>query len=74
MLSRVFNHSRAARYVAMDSQSAFFAQGRLASLHGAIVGREPSKGNTPMPMVNRLSVLAAYVAFAFVVAILLGVF
>jgi len=27
-----------------------------------------------MPLVNRLSVLAAYVVFAFVVAILLGVF
>jgi hypothetical protein len=58
----------------MDSQSAFFAQGRLASLYGVMVGREPSEGNTPMPLVNRLSVLAAYVAFAFVVAILLGVF
>ena len=58
----------------MDSQSAFFAQGHLASLHGVMVGREPSEGNTPMPLANRLSVLAAYVAFAFVVAILLGVF
>ena len=58
----------------MDSQSAFFAQGRTASLYGVMVGREPSEGNTPMPVVNRLSVLAAYVAFAFVVAILLGVF
>ena len=32
------------------------------------------QGSLPMTLVNRLSVVAAYVAFAFVAAIVLGVF
>jgi hypothetical protein len=57
----------------------FFARNALLAF-GVIAGKNPKKSKTHtdkevrMTLVNRLSVVAAYVAFAFVGAIILGVF
>jgi hypothetical protein len=37
-------------------------------------GHDVNKGSSAMPIVSKLSVVTAYVAFAFVCAIVLGVF
>jgi hypothetical protein len=37
-------------------------------------GSDVTQGSIPMPIVSRLSVVTAYLAFAFVGAIVLGVF
>ncbi len=37
-------------------------------------GHDVNQGSFPMPLVSKLSVVAAYVVFAFVGAIVLGVF
>ena len=37
-------------------------------------GHDVNQGSFPMPLVSKLSVVTAYVAFAFVCAIVLGVF
>lgn len=39
-----------------------------------LCGHDVNQGSIPMTMVSRLSVVTAYVAFAFVGAIVLGVF
>ena len=57
----------------MDSNADFFGRERLASL-SVICGHDVNQGSIPMTMVSRLSVVTAYVAFAFVGAIVLGVF
>jgi hypothetical protein len=60
----------------MDSEADFFGRERVASL-GVKAGSVVNPGGLPMsfgPLVTRLSVVAAYVAFAFVGAIVLGVF
>jgi hypothetical protein len=41
---------------------------------GVTTGSDVNKGDFPMTFVSRLSVVTAYVAFAFVGAIVLGVF
>ena len=62
----------------IDSNSDFYGAGGIANLSGQ--RREPLGtflGSIPMafrPFVSRLSVVTAYIAFAFVGAIVLGVF
>jgi hypothetical protein len=62
---------------ASDSNAYFLTVERFASF-GVVAGSDVNQGDFPMtgfgPFVSRLSVLAAYVAFAFVGAIVLGVF
>ena len=41
---------------------------------GVSCGHDVNQGSVPMTFVNRLSVVTAYVAFAFVGAIVLGMF
>ena len=56
----------------MDSTAYFFALERFASLNSD-AGNDVNQGSLPMTFVGKLSVLTAYVAFAFVGAIVLGV-
>ena len=57
----------------MDSNTDFFGREPFVSLKRYVrARREP--GSIPMTMVSRLSVVTAYVAFAFVGAIVIGVF
>jgi hypothetical protein len=64
----------------MDSKAYFFGAERPASFRvnaGSDVNFEVNLGGLPMsfgPLVSRLSVVTAYIAFAFVGAIVLGVF
>jgi len=62
----------------MDSNTDFLAWERFASVkcygRARREPREPSPMDFVSPLVSRLSVVAAYVAFAFVGAIVLGVF
>jgi hypothetical protein len=37
-------------------------------------GHDVNQGSFPMPLVSKLSIVTAYIAFAFVGAIVLGVF
>jgi hypothetical protein len=55
----------------IDSGSDFFGRERFASLMVS-VGSGVNQGSVPMTFVGKLSVLTAYVAFAFVGAIVLG--
>jgi hypothetical protein len=61
----------------MDSSADFFGRERLASLT-VNAGSVVNQGSVPMdfasPLLSKLSIVAAYVAFAFVGAIILGVF
>jgi hypothetical protein len=59
----------------MDSSADFF--GREPSANFDVSGQRREPGGFPMaigPFVNRLGVVTAYIAFAFVGAIVLGVF
>lgn len=62
----------------MDSNADFFLRERLASLMRYVRARREPRELSQMafmsPIVSRLSVVTAYVAFAFVGAIVLGVF
>jgi hypothetical protein len=62
----------------MDREPAFLTRERFASIDRYLRARREPKGAVPMdfvsPLVNRLGVVAAYAAFAFVGAIVLGVF
>jgi hypothetical protein len=58
----------------MDSNADFLGRERFASLRRCLQARRVNQGSTPMTVVSRLSVVTAYVAFAFVGAIVLGVF
>jgi hypothetical protein len=77
LISRIFNHVARCGNVASDSSADFFRRERFASF-GVTVGSDVNQGALPMtfmgPFVSRLSVVTAYVAFAFVGAIILGVF
>jgi hypothetical protein len=57
----------------MDSNTDFIGRERFVSLK-RYCGHDVHKGVFPMTMVSRLSVVTAYVAFAFVGAIVIGVF
>jgi hypothetical protein len=62
----------------MDSHTDFLGRERFASLKCYVRARREPRELSPMdfvnPLVSRLSVVTAYVAFAFVGAIVLGVF
>ena len=61
----------------MDSNADFLARERFVSLKCYVRARREPRELSPMdfvsPLVSRLSVVTAYVAFAFVAAIVLGV-
>jgi hypothetical protein len=71
LISRSFNHGSRCGKSAIDSNADFFAGERFASL--VVTGSGVNQGGVLMTMVSRLSVVTAYVAFAFVGAIVLGV-
>jgi hypothetical protein len=81
LFSRFFNHVGVARAaVGMAGWTAtltFFARERFATSN-VLDGHDMNPGSAPMPFmspfVSRLSVVTAYVALAFVGAIILGVF
>ena len=73
MFSRGFNHVVRAAESASGSDADFFGQHALVNFC-AVMWAANSSGSLAMTMANRLSVIAAYVAFAFVGAIVLGVF
>src|SRR5258708_7649911 len=56
-----------------DSNAGFFRRERFASLKRYVRARREPRETVPMTFVSRLSVVTAYVAFAFVGAIVLGV-
>ena len=62
----------------MDSNTDFLGRERFANLNCYVRARREPRELSSMdfvsPLVSRLSVVAAYVAFAFVGAIVLGVF
>ncbi len=58
----------------MDSAPDFFGYLLLGNLCGMIWAADSSQGSTSMTLDARLSIFAAYVALAFVGAIVLGVF
>jgi hypothetical protein len=61
----------------MDSNTDFIARERFVSLNCYVRARREPRERSPMdfvnPLVSRLSAVTAYVAFAFVAAIVLGV-
>ena len=57
----------------IDSNADFLSRERFASLK-RYCGHDVNQGSVPMTFVSRLSVVTAYVAFAFVGAIVLGMF
>jgi hypothetical protein len=62
----------------MDSNADFLGRERFANLKYYVRARRKPRELPPMdfvsPLVSRLSIVTAYVAFAFVAAIVLGVF
>jgi hypothetical protein len=73
LFSRAFNHVACAAESASDSGADFLALAPLVNVYSSMWAAN-SSGSLAMTMANRLSVVAAYVAFAFVGAIVLGVF
>ena len=71
--SRLFNHAAGCGDVVSDSSADFFRPERFASL-ARYNGQRREPGRFSVTFVSRLSVVTAYVAFAFVCAIVLGVF
>jgi hypothetical protein len=55
----------------MDSSADFFGGERSANFPVS-AGSDVNQGSLPMTLVGKLSILTAYVAFAFVGAIVLG--
>jgi hypothetical protein len=56
----------------IDSSADFFRPERIVTLR-VRAGSDVNQGSVPMTFVGKLSVVTAYVAFAFVGAIVLGV-
>jgi hypothetical protein len=73
LISRIFNHALRCSDGASDSNAYFFHPEPFASFR-VTAGSDVNQGAFPMTFVGRLSVVTAYVAFAFVGAIVLGVF
>jgi hypothetical protein len=73
----IFNHVTwglaLSRWTEPTAGLTFYAGNALLAL-SVMCGRDVNQGSSPMPIVSRLSVVTAYVAFAFVGAIVLGVF
>jgi hypothetical protein len=77
LISRIFNHApREAPLLAAitDSQTVFLRSPVSANMVVWSTGSATQTLETSMTLENRLSVVAAYVAFAFVAAIVLGLF
>jgi hypothetical protein len=76
LISLIFNHVAGAGAVASDSSADFFRKARFAIYQAA--GRNLNRRDLAMtsiaPFIRQLSVVAAYLAFAFVGAIVLGMF
>jgi hypothetical protein len=72
LISRVFNHVGRDGTGWSDSSADFLGRERVARF-AVNAGSDVNQGSIPMTFVNRLSVLTAYLAFAFVGAIVLGV-
>jgi hypothetical protein len=72
LFSRVFNHVGRDGTEWHDS-SADFLRPEPAARFRVNAGSDVNQGSIPMTFVSRLSVLTAYLAFAFVGAIVLGV-
>jgi hypothetical protein len=72
LISRVFNHVGRDGTRWSDSSADFLLPEPVATFRVS-AGSDVNQGSFPMTFVNRLSVLAAYLAFAFVGAIVLGV-
>jgi hypothetical protein len=73
LILRIFNHATRRGAIASGSSAYSFAGERSANF-GVTTGSDVNQGEFPMTFVGRLSVVAAYLAFAFVAAIVLGVF
>jgi hypothetical protein len=77
LISRIFNHVPRCGIGASDSSTDFFRVEPFGSF-GVTAGSDVNLGAFAMsffgPFVSRLSVVTAYVAIAFVGAIVLGVF
>ena len=72
MISRVFNHVGPDGIGGATAALTFWGGDR--SLNWIVnAGSDVNQGSVPMTFVNRLSVWTAYLAFAFVGAIVLGV-
>jgi hypothetical protein len=72
LISRVFNHATSACAGGATAALTFWRRNRLVNSR-VNAGSDVNQGSFPMTFVNRLSVLTAYLAFAFVGAIVLGV-
>ena len=74
----MFSKAAACEEPWMDSNADFFGRERFVSLKCYVRARREPRELSPMdfvsPLVGRLSVVTAYVAFAFVGAIVLGMF
>ena len=77
MISRLFNHAAACQQLASVRRADFFYLEPVASFAVSSVS-DVIQGDFPMtfmaPLASKLGVVAAYVAFAFVGAIVLGLF
>jgi hypothetical protein len=51
-----------------------FSAGNALLASCVMRGHDVNQGSFPMPLVSKLSIVTAYIAFAFVGAIVLGVF
>jgi len=72
LISRLFNHD-ARRLRRRATAALTFWRGPHLVNRRIDAGSDVNQGSFPMTFVNRLSVLTAYLAFAFVGAIVLGV-
>ena len=77
MILRIFYHV-AGRRVAVEipgvTATLTFSAGNALLALRVICGHDVNQGSVPMTFVSKLSVVTAYVAFAFVGAIVLGMF
>ena len=77
MISRLFNHaagvSRTVKTQPATGTLTFSGGNRLLAF-GVRAGNDVNRGGFSVTFVSRLSVVTAYVAFAFVGAIVLGLF
>jgi len=72
LISRVFNHTGGGFPARSDSSADFLGAEPFGSF-SVDAGSDVNQGSFPMTFVNRLSLLTAYLALAFVGAVVLGV-
>jgi hypothetical protein len=73
----IFNHVAGGRALWRSAEltaTLTFSAGNALLALSVMCGHDVNQGSSPMPLVSKLSVVTAYVAFAFVGAIVLGVF